>query len=76
LRDVQLELNGGGDGTEKEGEKQVVEKWKTDIINKAIAMGLITKEANHQPDDTAPKWFVLAIVMNGIDYVLNKIGGK
>lgn len=37
-------------------------KWKTDIIDEALKLGLITEK--HNPDDVAEKWFVLAIILN------------
>lgn len=47
----------------KEG-KKVVEQWKLDIMQKALNTGLITEE--HNPDDLAPKWFVLATIINAM----------
>ena len=47
----------------KEG-KKIVEQWKLDIMQKALNIGLITEE--HNPDDLAPKWFVLATIINGM----------
>lgn len=53
-----------------EGE-QVAEPWKEKIINDALQAGLITER--HNPDDTATKWFVLAVCLN----LLKKLrGGK
>jgi N-acetylmuramoyl-L-alanine amidase len=46
------------------GESQPVETWKQDIMDKAIETGLIT--AVHQPDDIAPKWFVLQVALNSM----------
>lgn len=43
-------------------EADSVESWKTDIINNAKKQGLITSD--HNPDDTATKWFVLAVALN------------
>lgn len=37
-------------------------KWKTDIIDEALKLGLITEK--HNPDDVAEKWFVLATMIN------------
>lgn len=51
-----LDIDAGG------GPIQPVETWKQDIMNKAVEAGLIT--APHQPDETAPKWFVLQIALN------------
>lgn len=42
------------------------EKWKLDLMEEARKMGLIT--GVHQPDEIAPKWFVLAVVQR----ILNK----
>lgn len=36
--------------------------WKTDIMNQAMAKGLITQP--HPPDEPAPKWFILAVCLN------------
>lgn len=44
---------------------QPAEKWKQDIINKALQAGLITSV--HDPDETASKWFVLQVVLNARD---------
>lgn len=41
---------------------QNMETWKKDIMDQAAAAGLITTE--HNPDDSAPKWFVLAVALN------------
>lgn len=40
----------------------VVEDWKLDIIKQAKDSGLITSD--HNPDETATKWFVLAVALN------------
>jgi len=47
-----------------EGEDSVepVEQWKQDIIDQAIAAGIITEQ--HDPNETAKKWFVLQVIMN------------
>jgi N-acetyl-anhydromuramyl-L-alanine amidase AmpD len=49
-----------------------VEDWKSKIMSQAKEAGLIHED--HQPDEPAPKWFVLAIALN----ILNnsKMGGK
>jgi N-acetylmuramoyl-L-alanine amidase len=39
----------------------VAEDWKHKIINDAKTAGLIT--GDHNPDDPAPKWFVLAVAL-------------
>lgn len=58
----------------KEGKNVSAEKpaqWKLDIMKDAEQAGLIEK-GKHQPDETATKWFVLAVALN-----LDKIkGGK
>lgn len=38
------------------------EKWKLDIINEARSKGLIN--IDHNPDEPASKWFVLAVALN------------
>lgn len=45
-------------------EKKMVEAWKQTIIDEALQKGLITEP--HEPDEPAPKWFVLAVVLNGM----------
>lgn len=44
------------------GEDEVAVTWKLQIINDAKNAGLITSD--HDPDDTATKWFVLAVALN------------
>ncbi len=44
------------------GNQSVAEQWKLDIVQKAKEAGLITED--HNPDDTATKWFVLAVCLN------------
>ncbi|MCL6611165.1 MAG: N-acetylmuramoyl-L-alanine amidase [Peptococcaceae bacterium] len=44
------------------GNQTMPEQWKFDIIEKAKQAGLITQD--HDPDETAPKWFVLAVALN------------
>lgn len=53
---VPLPAQGGG------GEQQMPEQWKLDIVQKAKQAGLITED--HNPDETATKWFVLAALLN------------
>lgn len=48
---------------------QVAEPWKEKIIDDALKAGLITER--HNPDDTATKWFVLAVCLN----LLQKVRG-
>lgn len=52
------------------GVSQVAEQWKQDIIAEAKQEGLITSD--HDPDEKATKWFVLAIALG----VLKKLRGK
>ena len=42
--------------------KKVAEQWKLDIIQRARKLGLITED--HNPDEPATKWFVLAVLLN------------
>lgn len=44
---------------------QVAEPWKEKIIDDALKAGLITER--HNPDDTATKWFVLAVLLNYLE---------
>lgn len=44
------------------GEEKQVEQWKLDIINESLKTGLITTD--HNADDPADKWFVLAVALN------------
>lgn len=48
----------------------VAEPWKENIIEDAMQAGLITER--HNPDDTATKWFVLAVCLN----LLQKVKGE
>ena len=41
---------------------QPVEEWKSKLLQEARQAGLITEE--HDPDDPAPKWFVLAVALH------------
>lgn len=43
-------------------EGKEVEQWKLDIIARAKAAGLITSD--HNPDESATKWFVLSVALN------------
>ncbi|MEQ8176514.1 MAG: N-acetylmuramoyl-L-alanine amidase [Syntrophomonadaceae bacterium] len=55
-----------------EGENEggnTVEPWKNDIMTRAMDNKLITQE--HDPDETAPKWFVLTIALNILQEVEN-----
>lgn len=38
------------------------EQWKLDLVRRAKQAGLITED--HNPDDPASKWFVLAVALN------------
>jgi len=51
--------------------KKVAEQWKLDIIERAKKAGLITED--HDPDEVATKWFVLAVALNLYDKIK---GGK
>lgn len=39
-----------------------VEPWKNELISQALDKKLISEE--HDPDEPAPKWFVLAVALN------------
>jgi len=54
--------------------KLMPEQWKQEIIAEAKKEGLITTD--HEPDDPATKWFVLAICLNMLKIVRRLIGGK
>jgi len=45
-----------------------VKDWKQLIMDEAVKQGLIDP-GKHQPDEPAPKWFVLAVALD----VLNKL---
>jgi len=47
-----------------------VEPWKNDLITQALDKKLITEE--HNPDEPAPKWFVLAVALNILQEVENR----
>lgn len=49
-----------------------MEDWKAKVMQDAKAAGLIRED--HNPDDPAPKWFVLTVVLNAVKYINN--GGK
>lgn len=53
----------------KEDNANKTEAWKLDIVNQAKNKGIIT--ADHDPDEPATKWFVLAVALN-----LLKLVGK
>ncbi|NLB89536.1 MAG: N-acetylmuramoyl-L-alanine amidase [Syntrophomonadaceae bacterium] len=46
----------------EEARKKMVEPWKRDLMNQAKTLGLITSD--HDPDEPATKWFVLAVAIN------------
>ncbi len=46
----------------KEEEKKMPEQWKLNIIKNAKKAGIITDD--HNPDEPATKWFVLAVALN------------
>ena len=54
---VELPQTGGG-------EEQMPEQWKLDIIEEAKKAGLISQD--HDPDEAAPKWFVLKVIINAL----------
>lgn len=47
----------------EEVKPMAAEDWKVQIMQDAKAAGLITGE--HDPDEPAPKWFVLAVALKG-----------
>ena len=53
---------------QKRLEETTVEQWKLDIVAKAKQAGLIAND--HNPDETASKWFVLQLALN----ILAKLG--
>lgn len=55
--------NGGG---------KLVEEWKNNLLQEARAADLIHEE--HDPDEPAAKWFVLAVALQVLEYI--KKGGK
>ena len=61
---LQQAVNNKGDAS--------MEDWKTKIMQEAKAAGVIQED--HQPDDPAPKWFVLTVALNAINFI--NIGGK
>ncbi|MCE5220045.1 MAG: N-acetylmuramoyl-L-alanine amidase [Clostridium sp.] len=53
-------------------EEPMVERWKTEIMNKAINYGLIEKD-KHNADESVTKWFVLSICINLLEkFILKK----
>jgi hypothetical protein len=65
------EINGalyGPSGGENEG-GNTVEPWQNDIMTRALDKKLITVE--HDPDEPAPKWFVLTVALNILQEVEN-----
>lgn len=50
-------------------EGKIVEDWKLEIMKEAEGKKLVTL-GDHKPDEPAPKWFVLAVVLNSMN------GGK
>ena len=57
------EISEGGKG---------VEDWRERVMQEAQAAGLIREQ--HQPDEPAPKWFVLAVALQVLEMI--KDGGK
>jgi hypothetical protein len=51
----------------------VMEPWKNELIAQAMDKKLITQA--HDPDEPAPKWFVLAVGLKILQEVENH-GGK
>lgn len=47
-----------------------VEDWKAQIVQDARAWNLITQD--HDPDEPAPKWFVLAVALNALKVIKSK----
>ena len=43
-----------------------VPAWKQEIMDRAKMAGLIDANSNHNPDDPAPKWFVLDVVLDAL----------
>lgn len=54
------------------GGAPVAEQWKQDIIAEAKKEGIITSD--HDPDETATKWFVLAVAVNVLKAVKKLLG--
>jgi len=50
----------------EEGGEQM-EDWKAKILQEAKAAGLIKDD--HQPDELAPKWFVLTVALNALKLI-------
>ncbi len=48
------------------------EDWQQRLLQEAREVGLIREQ--HQPDDPAPKWFVLAVALQVLKMIMN--GGK
>lgn len=57
------EFMAGVENTIKKETKKVPQ-WKQDIMEQAQEEGLIN--GDHDPDEAAPKWFVLAVALNGL----------
>ena len=47
-----------------EDKQMQIPEWKLNIMRDAEKTGLIDPKAGHKPDDTATKWFVLAVGLN------------
>lgn len=54
-----------------ESEVEEVPEWMQKIMDEAKSIGLIS--GDHNPNDTATKWFVLGVILNAIKYIK---GGK
>ena len=49
-----------------------MQEWKNSLLQEARAAGLIQED--HDPDEPAPKWFVLAVALQVLGHIKN--GGK
>ncbi len=49
-----------------------LDDWKKQLMRESRPIGLIQEE--HDPDEAAPKWFVLAVAMHVLEFIKN--GGK
>lgn len=61
--------SGSAGGT---GRDSMPDDWKLAIVEKALEEGLITQQ--HDPDDPAPKWFVLATELNLLKRIMEALG--
>lgn len=63
-------------GIEVKEDAPVAEDWKEAIMNRAREAGLIDKDAEHNADDPAPKWFVLDVILDAMKVLEFRIGGR